>query len=147
MKFLWGCFNRTMSLHDFLLSSNDLFNHLKSRQIILNLDDVWTLKAELVFNHLHSRLVPCSDSAWNIKFYIKFFEMAAIPFLCRGVRFSPKVFSHVCFEHFHNEHRNISGMKMPRFNHGINPWQHKNKNNLFKVLQNINLVTSNTHSG
>ena len=44
--------------------------------------------------------------------------------------------SHVCFEHFHNEHPNISRKKMPRLNYRINPLQHKNKNNLFKVLQN-----------
>ena len=27
---------------------------------------------------------------------------------------------HVCFAHFHNMHRNISRMKMSRFNHEIN---------------------------
>ena len=42
-----------------------------------------------------------------------------------------------CYDHCHNVHRNISRMNMSRFNRGINPWQNKNKNHLFKVLQNI----------
>ena len=49
----------------------------------------------------------------------------------------PNLLSYVCFDHCHNLHRNISRMNMSKFNHGINPWQHKNKNHLFKVLQNI----------